>query len=138
MSPGPCPHLAPGGVLVPAAATGPLLDELLRIVAQATRSANYTLPDLPLTTALARALNAAGPISATGNPAPSPARVVDMRSADDAAREVGLTGRRVRQLCRAGLVRHQFVGTRTYLVDVASLHTHLRTPATHTAHQETP
>lgn len=45
-------------------------------------------------------------------------------TADEAGSQVGLTGARVRQLCRAGLVRHELLAGR-YLVDVDDLRRHL-------------
>lgn len=51
--------------------------------------------------------------------------VKQWRSAEDAGRAVGLTGRRVRQLCAAGQVAHRRIGARPVLVDVDDLHRHL-------------
>lgn len=44
---------------------------------------------------------------------------------DEAGRQVGLSGRRVRQLCAAGLVAHRQIGGGRYLVDLDDLQRHL-------------
>jgi hypothetical protein len=45
---------------------------------------------------------------------------------DEAGSAVGLTGRRVRQLCDAGLVAHRVIGKNRKLVDLEDLQRHLR------------
>jgi hypothetical protein len=131
--PGTVTHLHPGGVLVPATLAGPLLDlitpSLPALAEHARVSATPVRADL---LAVLNALNAAdvthdhARISAIGNAAPAPATVVDMKTPEDAGRAVGLTGRRIRQLCADGHVAHQRAGARGYLVDVDSLHAYLR------------
>ncbi len=44
---------------------------------------------------------------------------------DEAGRQVGLSGRRVRQLCAAGLVAHRQIGAGRYMVDLDDLQRHL-------------
>jgi len=129
----PAEYLQPGGVLVPATLAGPLLDlitpSLPALAEHARVSATAVRADL---LAVLNALNAADVahdhdrISAIGNAAPPPATVVDVRTPEDAGRAVGLTGRRIRQLCADGLVAHQRAGARGYLVDLDSLHDYLR------------
>jgi hypothetical protein len=131
--PDPVTYLRPGGVLVPATLAGPLLDlitpSLPALVEHARVSATPVRADL---LAVLGALNAAdvahdhARISAIGNAAPPTATVVDVRTPEDAGRAVGLTGRRIRQLCADGLVVHQRAGARGYLVDLDSLHAYLR------------
>jgi hypothetical protein len=66
-------------------------------------------------------------VSAGGNERSAEPRMGDVFegvSADEAGATVGLTGARVRQLCRAGLVTHTKV-TGAYVVDVDALRQHL-------------
>lgn len=68
-------------------------------------------------------------VSESGNALQREVRVVDMGmwvTPDEAGQAVGYSGRRVRQLCAAGLVSHRRVGAGRYLVDVESLAAHLR------------
>lgn len=50
-------------------------------------------------------------------------------SAEAAGRAVGLTGRRVRQMCDADVVAHRRLGARSLAVDLDDLQRHLRTRA---------
>lgn len=50
---------------------------------------------------------------------------IEGMTADEAGAAVGLTGKHVRRLCSAGVVRHTLLGSR-YVVDVSDLRRHLR------------
>jgi hypothetical protein len=72
-------------------------------------------------------LSTAGrPVSEFGPREGHPDSVEDMRTPEDAAHEVGLSDGQVRRLCATGVVAHQRIGARGYLVDVASLRAYLR------------
>ncbi len=67
-------------------------------------------------------------VSTHGSGSGSGGTLMDMSKglpADQAGAEVGLSGRRVRQLCCDGLVRHVMFDGR-YVVDVEDLRAHLR------------
>lgn len=109
---------------------GEALDELLGLVRAALRT-GYT-PG-PVITALARDLHArslqADRASEVGNDRSERETIDGVReygTPDEAGIAVGLTGRRVRQLCAAGLVAHRPVGKNRYLVDLSDLQRHLR------------
>jgi len=51
--------------------------------------------------------------------------ISNMLAPDAAGQVVGLSGRRVRQLCGEGAVRFVRSGVRGYLVDVADLQRHM-------------
>ncbi|RBY94829.1 hypothetical protein DQ244_06095 [Blastococcus sp. TBT05-19] len=53
--------------------------------------------------------------------------VREWTSAEVAGRAVGMTGRRVRQLCADGRVVHRRLGARSLVVDVDDLQRHIRT-----------
>jgi len=72
---------------------------------------------------------AEGRISEVGNVPVGVETIDDMRtwgSAEEAGQAVGLSGRRVRQLCADGYVSHRIYGGGRYLVDVGDLQAHLK------------
>ena len=72
---------------------------------------------------------AADRVSEVGSAEVGRETIDDMRTwgtPDETGRQVGLTGRRVRQLCGSGFVAHRRVGGGRYLVDLDDLQRHLR------------
>lgn len=117
--------------VVPARLAGPLLRFLLPVLRDQVAASGWTLVIPGEIAGFLEALSAVDVarergVSEFGNPEGLPATLVDMRTPDDAGAEVGLSGSRVRQLRRAGLVACRPSGARGYLVDVESLRTYLR------------
>lgn len=78
---------------------------------------------------LLQALMQQADVSELGSASGRTGRLVDVTgygSPADAGAAVGLSARRVRQLCAVGVVAHERVGARGYLVDVNDLRRHIR------------
>lgn len=128
----PARYLVDGGVLIPAGAVAGDLFRLLVVALRDQVRAGGGGRVSDGVAAVAEALHAASLASDSGTGATGSGIVGDAsrwRSADDAGREVGLTGRWVRHLCQAGVVDHHRLGPRTLMVDVESLRQYLRREA---------
>lgn len=118
--------------VVPARLAGPLLRFLLPVLRDQVAASGWTLVVPGEVAGFLEALNAVdvarerGSMSVSGHASTGPVIVEDVRSPEDAGAVVGLSGRHVRRLCRAGLVACRPSGARSMLVDVDSLRTYLR------------
>lgn len=125
----PATYLRPGGVFVPAVLARPLFALLVpSLAAQARTDCTPPRDDLLGVLDALNVVDVASeqrPVSEFGTVPTQRGRLEDMRTPDDAGAEVGLSGRRVRQLCVADRVTHRASGARGYLVDVDSLRAYL-------------